>query len=121
MRPAGISGPARRVTTERGNDAKRRSAVWPLSVEAVEFSPALVPEKKFISGRKAMSSGAGGVVPVVAEVYVSASANEEDKLLAQASGQHVVCNTDPGKVPVILSVPTGDTLVNKPSMVRLRR
>ena len=118
MRPAGISGPARRVTTERGNDAKRRSAVRPLSVEAVEFSPALVPEKKLISGRKTMSSGAGGVVPAVvadppvptaagvtfsavAEVHVSASANEEDRLVAQASGQHVVCNTDPGKVPAI--------------------
>ena len=52
----------------------------------------------------------------VAEVHVSASANEEDKLVAQASGQHVVCNTDPGKVPAISSVPTGDTLVNKPRM-----
>ena len=47
---------------------------------------------------------------------MSASANEEDKLVAQASGQHIVCNTDPGKVPVISSVPTGDTLVNKPRM-----
>ena len=45
MRPAGISGPARRVTTERGNHAKRKSAVRPLSVEAVEFSPALVLEQ----------------------------------------------------------------------------
>ena len=40
----------------------------------------------------------------------------QDKLVAQASGQHVVCNTDPGKVPAISSVPTGDTLVNKPRM-----
>ena len=43
-----------------------------------------------------------------------ASANEEDKLVAHASGQHIVCNTDPGKVPAISSVPPGDTLVNKP-------
>ena len=47
---------------------------------------------------------------------MSASANEEDKLVAQASGQHVVCNTDPGKVPAISSVPMGDTLANKPRM-----
>ena len=133
MRPAGISGPARRVTTERGNDAKRRSAIRPLSVEVVEFSPALVPEQNWKSGWKTMSSGAGGVVPAVvadppvptaagvtfsavAEVHVLASANEEDKLLAQASGQHLVCNTDPGKVPAISSVPKGDTLANKPRM-----
>ena len=49
----------------RGNDAKGRSAVRPLSVEVVEFSPALVPEKNLISGRKTMSSGAGGVIPAV--------------------------------------------------------
>ena len=34
---------------------------------------------------------------------MSASVNEEDKFIAQASGQHLVCNTDPGKVPAILS------------------
>ena len=43
---------------------------------------------------------------------MSASVDEEDKLIVQASGQHVVCNTDPGKVPAILSAPPGDTLVN---------
>ena len=96
----------------RGNDVKGRSAVRPLSVEAVEFSPALVPEKKK-SGRKTMSSGTGGVAPAVvadppvpkaagvtfsavAEVHVSASANEDDSLVAQASEQHIVCNTDHG-------------------------
>ena len=78
-----------------------------------------------------MSSGAGGVAPAVvadppvptaagvtfsavAEVHVSASAREDDSLVAQASEQHIVCNTDPGKVPEISSVPTGDTLVTKP-------
>ena len=39
-----------------------------------------------------------------------------DSLVAQASEQHIVCNTDPGKVPAISSVPPGDTLVNKPMM-----
>ena len=52
----------------------------------------------------------------VAEVHISASVNEEDKLIAQASGQHVVCNTDPGKVSAILSAPPGDTLINKSKM-----
>ena len=68
MRPAGNSRSARRVTPGSGNDATRRSAVRPLSVEAVEFSPALAPEQKLLSGRKTMSSGAGGaggVVPTV--------------------------------------------------------
>ena len=65
MRPAGNSGSARRVTPGRENDATRRSAVRPLSVEVVEFSPALAPEQKLLSGRKTMSSGTGGVVPTV--------------------------------------------------------
>ena len=52
MRPAGDSGSARRVTPARGNDARRRSAVRPLSVEVVEFSPALAPEQnRFLGGR----------------------------------------------------------------------
>ena len=129
MRPAGISGTARRMAPVRGNDAKGRYVVRPLSVEAVEFSPVLVPENSLIFGWKTMSSGAGGVIPAVvadppiptaagvtfsavAEVHVSASASDEDSLVAQASEQHIVCNTDPGKVPAI----PGDTLVNKPMM-----
>ena len=56
MRPVGISGSARRVAPVRGNDAKGRSAVWPLSVEAVGFSPALVSENSLLSGRKTMSN-----------------------------------------------------------------
>ena len=68
MRPAGNSGSARRGTPDRKNDTTRRSAVRPLSVEAVEFSPALAPEQKLLSGRKTRSSRTGGVVPsVVAE------------------------------------------------------
>ena len=65
MRPAGDSGSARRVTPAGGNDAMRRSAIRPLSVEAAEFSPALVPEQNVRSGRKTMSSGTGGIVPTV--------------------------------------------------------
>ena len=49
---------------------------------------------------------------VVAEVHMSAPVDEEAKFIAQASGQHVVCNTEPGKAPTILSTPLGDTLVN---------
>ena len=41
MRPAGINGPARRMAPVGGSDVKESSAVWPLSVQAVEFSPAL--------------------------------------------------------------------------------
>ena len=52
----------------------------------------------------------------VAEVHRPPSTDDEEKLLAQASGQHVVENTDPGKTPVILSAPRGDTLVSKPKM-----
>ena len=42
--------------------------------------------------------------------------DKEEKLIAQASWQHVVCNTDLGKAPAILSAPLGDTLVSKPKM-----
>ena len=52
MRPAGINGPARRIAPVGGSDVKGSSAIQPLSVEAVEFSPALVPEKNIMSGRK---------------------------------------------------------------------
>ena len=58
MRPAGISGPARRMAPVGGSDVKGSSAVRPLSVEAVA-------EKNVMPGRKTMSSGAGGVTPVV--------------------------------------------------------
>ena len=134
MQPAGTNGPARRVAPVKGNDEKGRSAIQPLSIEVVEFSPALVPENNLVSGWKTMSSGAGGVVRAVVadpspppcadsggvtfsavpEVHVSASASEEDSLVAQASEQHIIYDTDPAKVPEILSVPTGDTLITKP-------
>ena len=105
-------------------DVKGRSAVRPLSVEAVEFSPALVPEKNVMYGWKTMSSRAGGVAPAVvadppvptaagvtflavAEVHVSASVIDDDILVAQASEQRTVCSADPGKVPETSSVPSG--------------
>ena len=39
MRPAGVSGPARLMAPVGVIDVKRKSAVRPLLVEAVEFSP----------------------------------------------------------------------------------
>ena len=47
---------------------------------------------------------------------MSAPVDEEEKLIAQASGQRVVGNTDPGETPAILSAPLGDTLVSKPKI-----
>ena len=47
---------------------------------------------------------------------MSAPVDEEEQLIAQASGQHILCNTDPGEAPAILSAPLGDTLVSKPKM-----
>ena len=106
------------------NDAMKRSAVRPLSVEAVEFSPAPAPEQNVRSGRKTMSSGTGRISLTVvvesplptAEVHMSAPVDEEEKLIAKAIEQHVVSNTDPGKAPAILSIPLGDTLVSKQTM-----
>ena len=131
MRPAGISGLAQRVAPVDGSDVKVSSTVRPLSVEAVEFSPALVPEKNVTSERMTRSSGAGGVAPAVvadppvptaagvtfsavAEVHVSASATEDDSSIAQASEQRIVCGIDSGTVPETLSVLAGDTLITKP-------
>ena len=92
MRPAGVSGPAQHVVLVGVRDVKGRSAVWPLSVEAVEFSPTLDPEMKVMSGQKAMSSGASGVAPaIVADVPVPTEAGvtfsaviEDDILVVQA-------------------------------------
>ena len=62
---AGDGGSARRVTPAGRNDTRKKSAVWPLSVEAVEFSPAPAPEQNARSGRKTMSSGTGGISQMV--------------------------------------------------------
>ena len=136
MRPAGVSGPAQQMAPVGVRDVKGRPAVWPLSVEAVEFSPTLEPERNGMSGQKTVSSGAGGValavvadVPVpteagvtvlaVAEVHASASVIEDDLLVVKASEQRTICNTYPGRVPKTLSVPTGDTLVAEPLKIDL--
>ena len=62
MRPAGDGGSARWVTPAGRNDAMKKSALRPLSVEAVEFSPAPATEQNVRSGRKTMSSGTGGII-----------------------------------------------------------
>ena len=62
-------------------------------------------------------AGGGGVrLTAVAEVHRPPSTDDEGEILAQPSGQQVVGNTDPGKAPVMLSAPRGDTLFNKPEM-----
>ena len=69
MRPAGVIGPARQVAPVGVLDVKRKSAVWPLSAEAVEFSPMMGHKIDVIAGQETVSSGAGGVAPaVVADV-----------------------------------------------------
>ena len=63
MRPAGVSGPAQQMAPVGVRNVKGRSAVRPLSVEAVEFSPTLDSEMKVMSGQKIVSSEAGGSCP----------------------------------------------------------
>ena len=65
MRPAGVIGPARQVAPVGVLYVKRKSAVRPLSAEAVELSPTLGPKIYVITGQETVSSGAGGVAPVV--------------------------------------------------------
>ena len=73
MQPAGVIGPARQVAPVGVLDVMRKSAVRPLSVEAVEFSPTLGSMIYVTAGRETVSSGAGGVAPaVVANVPVPA-------------------------------------------------
>ena len=131
MRPAGVIKPARQVAPVGVLDVKRKSAVRPLSVEAVEFSPTLGPKIDVITGRETVSSGAGGVasvvvadVPVptgagvrfsaVAEVHASAIEVDDDILVVQASEQRTVCSTGPGRAPMVGSVPTAGTFVSEP-------
>ena len=90
MRPAGVSGLAQQMAPVGVWDAKRRSAVRPLSVEAVEFSPTLDPEMNVVTGRKTVSSGAGGIVlTVVANVPVPTEAGVTFSAVAEvhASGR----------------------------------
>ena len=74
MRPAGVSGPARRMAPV-----------------------ADVP----------VPTAAGVTFSAVAEVHASSSVIDDDILVVQASEQHTVCSTDPGKVPETLSIPAG--------------
>ena len=119
-----------------GEEIMKISAGRPLSVEAVEFSPAPATEEQRQSGRKTMSSATGGSSPTevvklplskagggggvrfvtAAEVHRPLSTDDEGTFLAQPSGQHVVRNTDPVKAPVMLSAPRGDKLVSEPEM-----
>ena len=107
---------------------KSQSDIRPLSVEAVEFSPALEPQMVVIAGRQTVSSDA--VAPVViadvpaptpagvrflavAEVHASASDVDDDILVVQASEQPIVCSIDPGRAPRVGSVPTTGTFVSE--------
>ena len=64
MRPAGVIGPARQVAPVGVLDVKRKSAVRPLSAEAIELPPTLGPKIDVITGQETMSSGAGVIVSV---------------------------------------------------------
>ena len=63
MRPAGEIGPTRQMDPVDVLGVKSQSAIRPLSVEAVEFSPTLEPQTVVIAGRQTVSSDA--VAPVV--------------------------------------------------------
>ena len=66
---------------------------------------------------KAGGGGGGGVrFTAVAEVHRPPSTNDEGNILAQPSGQQVVGNRDPGKAPLMLSAPRGNTIFSKPKM-----
>ena len=114
MRPAGVIGPARQAAPVGVRNVKRKSAVRPLSAEAVEFSPTIGHKIDVITGQE--TSGAGGVAPAVvadvpvlteagvrfsavAEVHASAMELDDDVLVVQASEQRAVCSTDPGRAP----------------------
>ena len=131
MRPAGVVGPSGQVAPVGVLDVKRKSAIRPLSVEAVEFSPTLGPRMDVIAGRETVPSGASGVAPAVvadfpvpmgagvrfsavAEVHASASEVDDDILVVQASEQHTVLFIDPGRAPRVESVPTVGAFVSEP-------
>ena len=130
-----VGGGGEGVMSTGGEDVMKISAVQPLSVEAVELSPAPATEEDRRPGGKTMSSGTGGSSPTkvvelplskaggggvkftaLAEVHRPPSTGDGGMFLAQASGQQVIGNTDPGKAPVMLSAPRGDTLANMPKL-----
>ena len=57
---------------------------------------------------------AGVTFSAVAEVHISTAKIDDDIFAVQASEQRTVCSTDPGRVPKVVSVPAGDTLVAEP-------
>ena len=59
-------------------------------------------------------TGAGVRFSAVAEVHASAIEVDNDILVVQASEQHTVCSTDPGRAPRIGSVPTAGAFVSEP-------
>ena len=114
MRPTGEIGPARQVDPVDVMGVKSQSAVRPLSVEAVEFSPTLEPQTVVIAGRQTVSSDAvapaviadvpaptpaGVSFSAVAEARTSASDVDDDILIVQANEQPIICSTDPGRAP----------------------
>ena len=79
MRPAGEIGPTRQMDPVDVLGVKSQSAVRPLSVEAVEFSPALEPQTVVIAGRQTVSSDAVGPV-VIADVPAPTLAGSDFRL-----------------------------------------
>ena len=129
MRPAGNSGRhdgGDNEKTRRTASVSRGGGIIPGTGAGTEIT--IGTEDQVQQNRRSCSVGSRGALPtesgggggvtftVVAEVHVSAAVNEEDKFIAQASGQHVVCDTYLGEVPAILNAPPGDTLVNQPEM-----
>ena len=129
--PAGVIGPARQVAPVGVLDVRRKSAIMPLSAEAVELSPTMGPKIDVITGQETVSSGAGGVAPVVvadvpvltgagvrfsavAEVHASAVELDDDILVVQASEQRAVCSTDPGRAPMVGCAPTAGAFGSEP-------
>ena len=97
MRPAGEIGPTRQMDPVDVLGVKSQSAIRPLSVEAVEFSPALEPQTVVIAGRQTVYSDA--VAPVmIADVPVPTPA-----------GVRFVG----GRAPRVGSVPTTGTFVSE--------
>ena len=120
------------MTPARSDDAMKKSAVRPLSVEAVEFSPAPATEQNIRSGRKILYSGTGGISLTVVVDHPPPPYQQRGGDVHGGSGGPRVgsggrggkvnspsqwaSKTDPGEAPAILSAPLGDKLVSKPEM-----
>ena len=81
-----------------GEDVMKISAVQPLSVEAVEFSPAPATEQHRRSGRKTMSSGIGGSSPTeVVELPLSKAGGGGGEVHGGSGGSQTALNERRGK------------------------